>query len=1648
MFKEVKSRRLALLVAVALGGGGYLSPAQNVLAADVTIDASHAPSDNVVQPDGSVIGTAAGYIGEESDAGNVTENTLTFKGRTQPYDKILYGGITFGTGKVSGNHVMISGGTTKSIYGGKARSGDVTGNTAVVENSKVDGDVHGGITFGTGNADGNTVHIKGTATELNSIYGGVARGTGSATGNKVYFNAGTVSFAEWMVGGYVGAGGNAEENTVEVNGGKTSMVYGGFSNHPDARGNILKNRVVVRGGIITEKVFGGVFSGARATGSVMHNTVTVMGGTLKKTVCGGSLEDGTSTGDVAQNEVTVAGGTLKSDVIGGYTRSRGNLTGNIVTITGGKIQGSVYAAMSQGTTSTIQNNVVNLGDGKNELAAGTEIAKYIFGAFKGNRDSYAGNTLNVKASARAKNIVNFNKVNFYFTDTLQPKLTLRDSMGTKFRSLSDITIYGTPTSPSGTLIENNTSGGIVVHDGVTSVTRTGVTVETTLSKSSDNRKINYARLIFKGARAAETDGSDAWGGRSVVGNTTTDNIVTVDSGTHTNVYGGWTSGTGSDGPVDKQKDSTQNKVTVSGSAAVSGTVYGGFTNVAGGKATGNEVTVEKNLDANIVGGSAIGEASSNTVTIHANTGAVTGGISTGAAASGNKVYLANVTVTSATGGDGVVTHNNEIHLNGNAHVTNALTGGSQPNSTGNTLYVKGMNNTAGSITNIQKMTFDATNAAQDSTLLNVTGATQTYVNWASLTATGMAAKPLTLLRNAHGINLSGYTGAAKSETTDTTETNVDVRKTGNKITEIIYEGYTFKGTTTATVDGSDVYGGRSKAGNSTCENTITVDSGTHTNAYGGWTTGAGSTAAAEKRGDSTGNKVTVRGTASISGTVYGGLTDVAGGKATNNEVTVEKSIAGAVLGGQSAGDATGNRVFINANSGAVTGGKAVGEASGNIVTVGSVTVSSITGGAGATTKDNTVNINGTTVTDKIVGGTQADGTGNVLNIRGENSAQSVEGFQKMNFNTNGVAAGGTMLNVTGTGETNVNWAELSATGTAVKPLTLLRNANGIHLAGYTGAVKSETTDTTEMNIDVKKSGNKITELIYEGYTFKGITGVTSDGTDAWAGRSNAGNTTQDNTLTLDDAGKIYRNAYGGRTSGTGTKAAADRQNDSRNNIVNYTAGTVTDNIYGGSAANGEASGNTVNLGAITTAANICGGYGMTTKDNIINLRGAKVTGTVMSGSAANGTGNTLAVYKPSEVYDFAGVQNLQFYADEMAANEATPMLKLGVATKDIRGLDIGVNRSGAAPKLRKGDKITLMKTAGGALTTDEVIENKTNGMQTRKAEGMQGSSYRYEFEITQTVTGELTATVTNAGFTEKAKSLVETRAGASAFLNDAADFTAGAGMDAAKKEARAAAQSGNVPYGLWAGVGGGSLRHETGSYVDLKGWNLGVGWARENTVKEGTLTFGPFIEYGRGNYDSYLDDGTHGSGKTSFVGAGVMAKIETDSHWVDGSLRVGRTKSDYTGLATYDTTSTYYGVQVGAGKDFHVNESDTVGAYVRYAYSHTAGTSATLSSGETYDFDAVNSHRLRLGTRYTHGMTALGQFYAGLAWEYEFDGDARATSQGDSAPSPSLKGSSALLELGYRFAPQGSRMSYDLNLNGWQGKRKGVTGGVSVKWAF
>ncbi len=1838
MFKEIKSRRLALLVAIALGGGGFLSSAQNVSAADVTgnnvtIDDTHAPGNNAEHPGGGAsIGTAAGFIKDEHDNGNVTNNTLTFKNLS--YTNRLYGGLTFGKGNVTGNKVFVNSATSPLV------------------------------------------------STADSIYGGSANG-----------------------------GGNVEDN------------------HATFNGNHLNGDLV--GGMATD---GG-------TGTVKKNTATLKGGNVHGSIYGGTTGN-QANGDVLENEVLIEGGTVTGtgNVYGGYTDENSNVKGNTVTIKGGILNG-IYGGYSSGT-GEVSGNTVNLGDGTSAMKSGYAInGKIIGGRSTAHPEKVSNNTLNVNTNATAYNIENFETINFNFNaymNTSNPLLTLTDSGKTKIKSLDQLHVKNAAVG-GGTLIEN--THGIDV-DNSADVGRTADKTETIIKKHTAGDKIIYRTYQFRESTAKDTDGLTTWGGRSLLGNTTTKNEITL-TGNHgaQSVYGGWTSGTGSTATgTDAKNHSIDNKITFNGAATntvnnmfggltvspggnatgnravlnsgkVTGSLTGGSVGATGGNATGNFVDINGGtVQQSTYGGSAggTGKAENNTVTLTNGTvgGDIYGGVASsgdatknivninGGSAANHDVYGGWTTSGNATGntvtitggsvrnvdggrtGSGDATGNTVNIGDGQAAYTGSISGninggsssvGGRDYTTGNKLNVYG-NATAANINNFAEINFRFNeHVNKNATFLTLTNGSGTIIrSLGDLRLHGTHNHKGTLIQSANAITVAD--GQNRLAKTEETKESVFVKSADSK--KITYESYTFKGATTPTtdVDGTnkDIFGGRSILGNTTTENTITVsDAVTYRNAYGGWTSGAGTTAA--DKNNSTGNKVTVKGAATVTGTVYGGLTEVAGGNATGNTVTVEKN--------------------LNAN---IVGGKAPAEASNNIVNLTNATVNSVTGGEGATTNNNTVNLNGgVTVGGAVKGGAQANGTDNTLNVKGQNSAQSVEGFQKMNFNTNGVAAGGTMLNVTGGAQTKVNWNTLTVDGNG-RDISLLKNNNGIDFGGtYTdGVVKSglSADQKSEMNVSVtagkteikytgyqftgvttasvdgskayggiSKAGNathhntitvngnytevygghtsgmsnmgveqknshdntvtitggtlgkvyggytdaadgttenntvnlgdgtnplapgstvaeihggnksakgntlnvntaatvgkienfstvafknaasKLTltqaganfdldsikadfaatenedtlvenangltlkdnktfrtalstdgtketniearngnkEIVRYGYTFKGATTVTTRGTEMWGGRSAAGNATYDNKFTVNDgSGKTV---YGGYT--TGANGTATDKNDSHTNEVTLTGGTYT-NVYGGWTNVGKAVSNTVNVTGNATGSivggysesseasnnvvdvtnsvftgNITGGQGSVTNYNVIRLRNASVSGTITGGTAANGVDNTLDVSygtgTSSAVGDITNIQRLHFDMENAPVRNANPLLKLTNVSggdKNLTGMKFAVARSGATKKLAKGDTFTLMEntTTGG--------HNITVGSGVT-AEGRDGVSRKYEFAVHQDPNNahKLVATVTKVGFAEQAKSLVETRAGASAFLNDGADFLAGAGMNAAQKEARAAAMTGSAPYGIWAGMGAGSLRHKTGSYVDMKGWNLGVGWARENAVKEGTLTFGPFIEYGRGSYDSYLDDGTHGNGKTSYIGAGVMAKLETKANnWIDGSLRVGRTKSDYTGLDTsYDTTSTYYAMHVGVGKDFHVREGDTVSAYVRYSYAHTAGTSAHLSSGETYDFDAVNSHRLRIGTRYTHGETALSQLYAGLAWEYEFDGDARATYDGDSAPSPSLKGGSALLELGYRFAPKAdSRVSYDLNLNGWQGKRQGVTGGVSVKWAF
>ena len=77
--------------------------------------------------------------------------------------------------------------------------------------------------------------------------------------------------------------------------------------------------------------------------------------------------------------------------------------------------------------------------------------------------------------------------------------------------------------------------------------------------------------------------------------------------------------------------------------------------------------------------------------------------------------------------------------------------------------------------------------------------------------------------------------------------------------------------------------------------------------------------------------------------------------------------------------------------------------------------------------------------------------------------------------------------------------------------------------------------------------------------------------------------------------------------------------------------------------------------------------------------------------------------------------------------------------------------------------------------------------------------------------------------------------------------------------------------------------------------------------------------------------------------------------------------------------------------------------------------------------------------------------YAGAAWEYEFDGKAKATTYGFDVPAPSLKGSTGVGELGLSFTPNvlsQNAFSVDLGLQGYTGMREGLGGSVQMKFEF
>ena len=257
-----------------------------------------------------------------------------------------------------------------------------------------------------------------------------------------------------------------------------------------------------------------------------------------------------------------------------------------------------------------------------------------------------------------------------------------------------------------------------------------------------------------------------------------------------------------------------------------------------------------------------------------------------------------------------------------------------------------------------------------------------------------------------------------------------------------------------------------------------------------------------------------------------------------------------------------------------------------------------------------------------------------------------------------------------------------------------------------------------------------------------------------------------------------------------------------------------------------------------------------------------------------------------------------------------------------------------------------------------------------------------------------------------------------------------------------------------ASIGGGHSRLETGSHVSANTWNAAVGVGATKETKKGTLQYGIFGEYGKASYTLHSDAGKS-DGDAHYAGGGILAKW-TNRHdvYAEASFRLGRVSDNANDLLRdakgnaygYDIDANYFGAHVGVGKVFNYKGGKSLDVYGKYFYTRRDG--AEFDAVQHYNLDSVSSNVLRIGARYGSNSKKWN-WYGGLAYEYEFDGESKGTVNGTEIRAASIKGSSVRAELGMRMdATKTNPWQTDISIYGYGGKHRGIGGNVSVAYTF
>ena len=865
--------------------------------------------------------------------------------------------------------------------------------------------------------------------------------------------------------------------------------------------------------------------------------------------------------------------------------------------------------------------------------------------------------------------------------------------------------------------------------------------------------------------------------------------------------------------------------------------------------------------------------------------------------------------------------------------------------------------------------------------------------------------------------------------------NTIVVSDGAVITNYIYGGYAY-----IEVDS----GNNSAQAN---DNTVTVSHSTVEDyVHGGRAIGENITESSDENSTAitNNNSVTIS-SSEIYGNVYGGRANAITGKghaiavANNNTATVSSSYIYHVPDYVS-GDVYGGRVEVEAHSGK---GVADAEANNNIVTILNSSVDDVYGSrvnadvsegavANLSANENTVVISDkANIFDNVYGG-YVDADVDYGNITAQVNKNTVT------ISNNSTVEGYVYGGYVGTGANYGGIVYANENIVVVSDGSVITNGDvsgGFALQGSIETVANQANKNTVIISGLSVIGGDVRG---------GRSYVETDGKEAFAEANY-------NTVVISHS-TVGGDVTGGHAIawfGTGTATAY-----ANNNVVFIDSSTVTgDRIVGGTVrvdANSKilsTTNNTVSISgsyAINEGVSLYGGY----CEEFYYPLYEPYEPYEPSPDDDFFTGNTLNLdarqHDTTTVDKVANFQTINLIAGNVQANGVAVLATTETSLGNGNDKGTTVNLlSVETDNLKANDQITLISGAEGTLA------NKGQKQFVLIGESV---ALGYNGEASLDDTNNVVFNIEGKDISPKTKVLSESRAAEMAFLNSAADLLRNQDIH----------KTGKHVFGAVRGI---YNEYKTGSSVEISGVGLVTGVANTWEAENSDLTGAVFVEAGWGSFDtknSILGNVQRGDGDSYYIGTGLIGKYDVTHGLLSGlyaeaAAHVGIISTNYSnaGLtningqkASYESDSLYYAAHATAGYRWNVTDSIDMDVSATYLWNYLESEEVTIIQ-DKFDFDSVQSHRLRLGTEVGYTAENGCRPYAGAAWEHEFDGKAGGSVEGYRLDEADLGGNSALAWAGVSFEPkEGSPLKADAQITTYFGQRKGVSGRVWVRYEF